>query len=238
MPPNLTRGAAATTTDPVYSEVGREEGSSARRAGVASVGASPALAGDWLPHPADATWTYAWTDTDYQQTPTKEKVTVKSQKGASFMLAWTTEDEASPTPTTRRRASARSRSRTRTPASSTPTGRATRRRSGVPDPLRQGEPVRQQPREHVLQRDLGRPRAGARRAAAAGADAGRRTGGAGNDVTSSSRYLGHEQVTVPAFPTPVHGGEGADARSRRRARSATRTAAACARSGGSTASAR
>ena len=29
------------------------------------------------------------------------------------------------------------------------------------------------------------------------------SGGAGNDVTSSSRYLGHEQVTVPAFPGPV-----------------------------------
>jgi hypothetical protein len=29
------------------------------------------------------------------------------------------------------------------------------------------------------------------------------TGGSANDVTSSSRYVGREQVTVPAFPAPV-----------------------------------
>ena len=29
----------------------------------------------WLPHPADATWTYEWSDSVYNATPTKEKVT-------------------------------------------------------------------------------------------------------------------------------------------------------------------
>ena len=43
--------------------------------------ASPAAADDWLPHPADATWTYTWTDSVYNPTPTKEKVTVREQKG-------------------------------------------------------------------------------------------------------------------------------------------------------------
>lgn len=55
--------------------------------------ASPAAADGWLPHPADATWEYTWTDSVYNTTPTKEKVTVKDTKGQSFTLAWTTKDE-------------------------------------------------------------------------------------------------------------------------------------------------
>src|SRR5438105_11708567 len=59
--------------------------------------APSALAADnWLPHPDDATWTYQWTDTAYNTTPTTEKVTVKSQKGSSFVLAWTTADQGNP----------------------------------------------------------------------------------------------------------------------------------------------
>lgn len=58
--------------------------------------AAPAAAESWLPHPADATWTYEWTDSVYSPTPTKEKVTVKSQRGTSFTLAWTTEDQGNP----------------------------------------------------------------------------------------------------------------------------------------------
>ena len=57
------------------------------------VGASPAAASDWLPHPADATWTYSWTDSVYNTTPTTEAVTVKDTKGAAFTLAWTTQDQ-------------------------------------------------------------------------------------------------------------------------------------------------
>lgn len=53
--------------------------------------AAPASADSWLPHPADASWVYEWTDSVYSTTPTKEKVTVKEQKGNSFTLAWTTE---------------------------------------------------------------------------------------------------------------------------------------------------
>jgi hypothetical protein len=62
---------------------------------------SSASAGDWLPHPSDATWTYEWTDSSYNQTATMEKVTVKGTKGAAFTLAWTTEglDNAADAPT-------------------------------------------------------------------------------------------------------------------------------------------
>ncbi len=50
----------------------------------------------WWPHPADATWTYQWADTVFSTTPTNEKVTVKSQNGSSFVLAWTTKDVGNP----------------------------------------------------------------------------------------------------------------------------------------------
>jgi hypothetical protein len=56
----------------------------------------PAAADDWLPHPTDATWTYQWTDSVYNTTPTNEKVTVKEQKGSSFTLQWTTQDQGNP----------------------------------------------------------------------------------------------------------------------------------------------
>jgi hypothetical protein len=55
-----------------------------------------AQADDWWPHPADATWTYQWSDTVYNQTPTKEKLTVKEVKGKNFVVSWTTKDLDNP----------------------------------------------------------------------------------------------------------------------------------------------
>jgi hypothetical protein len=54
--------------------------------------ATGARADDWWPHAKDATWTYAWTDTVYQPTPINEKITVKDQSGKNFTLSWTTKD--------------------------------------------------------------------------------------------------------------------------------------------------
>ena len=52
-----------------------------------------AQADDWWPHASDANWVYQWTDSVYNQSPTKEKVTVKDQKGKNFTLSWTTKDQ-------------------------------------------------------------------------------------------------------------------------------------------------
>ena len=52
-----------------------------------------ARADDWWPHPSDATWTYGWTDSLYNPALTKEKVTVKDQKGKASTLTWTTKDQ-------------------------------------------------------------------------------------------------------------------------------------------------
>src|SRR5207248_4433393 len=51
---------------------------------------SSARAAEWLPHANDATWTYQWTDSVYNTTPTTEAITVSDAKGASFTLNWTT----------------------------------------------------------------------------------------------------------------------------------------------------
>ena len=64
---------------------------------LAGVLAGPAQAdASWLPHPADATWTYEWSDSSYNTTPTKEKVTVKEQNANAFLLEWTTKDLGNP----------------------------------------------------------------------------------------------------------------------------------------------
>jgi hypothetical protein len=63
---------------------------------IALAAAAPAAADGWLPHPSDATWTYQWTDSTYNATPTNEAVTVKSQSGSSFVLAWTTDGQNNP----------------------------------------------------------------------------------------------------------------------------------------------
>src|ERR1044071_3912306 len=50
----------------------------------------------WYPHPADATWTYQWSDTTYNPVLTKEKITVKDQKAKTFNLSWSTLDLGNP----------------------------------------------------------------------------------------------------------------------------------------------
>jgi hypothetical protein len=50
---------------------------------------------DWLPHPAGATWTYQWSDTAYSPAPTTENVSVDSQSGTNFKLAWRVDGEES-----------------------------------------------------------------------------------------------------------------------------------------------
>ena len=162
--------------------------------------AAPAAASDWLPHPADATWTYTWTDSVYNTTPTKEKVTVKDTKGAAFTLAWTTEGQENPADA---------------PASigtiafqDSPGGIINTDWSSNPPPP--GFPILCPSisgcgnslastfynliwgtRVPVLAEPVLRDTSWAS------------TGGARGDVTSSCDYSGTESITVPAFPMPV-----------------------------------
>ena len=162
--------------------------------------ALPASAGGWLPHPADATWTYQWSDSAYAATPTTEKVTVKSAAGSSFTLAWTTADQGNP-PNAVQSAGTVSFQDTNagllgTDWASTPPPSAFpilcssaqscgNSLAGTFYNVIWGAraPVLSEPLLHGLTWNA--------------------TGGAQNDVASDNDYLGVEPVTVPAFSQPV-----------------------------------
>lgn len=162
--------------------------------------AAPARADSWLPHSSDATWTYQWTDSVYNTTPTNEIVTVKSASGNSFTLAWTT-DGANNLDAAPKSAGTVSFQQTtygivNTDWSSTPPPTSfpvlCASLASCGNSLASAyynviwgsrAPVLFEP---VLQ----------------GTSWGA-TGGAQNDVTSSNDYVGTQQITVPAFPQPV-----------------------------------
>jgi hypothetical protein len=160
----------------------------------------PADAAGWLPHDDGAEWTYEWTDSVYNPTPTREKLTVKEQNGNAFLLEWTTQnlgnppgapssvgliafqDTASGVVNTNWQSSAPPPNFPILCASAVGCGNSL---ASTPYLLIWGSraPVLAEP---VL-------------AAAAWSS----RGGAEGDVASTSRYLGRENVTVPAFPGPV-----------------------------------
>jgi len=168
---------------------------------VASLGLAPsALADGWLPHARGATWVYRWTDSAYNPTPTKEKVTVTSSKGADFTLAWTTDGQDNPagTPASTGTVSFRE----------TDTGLTnTDWTSNAPPPAfpvlcptvaQCGNSLASTyynviwgGRVPVLEEPLVRGLTWSS------------TGGTQNDVDSSSTYLGMTEVSVPAFGHPV-----------------------------------
>jgi len=163
--------------------------------------APSALAVDnWLPHPTDATWTYQWTDSTYATTPTAEKVTVKSSKGNSFVLAWTTDglenpdDAVATAGTVSFQESNNGIVNTDWSSAPPPPGwpvlcasasQCGNALSSVYYNVIWGSrsPVLQEPLVQGLTWTS--------------------TGGAGNDVASTSTYLGQAPVTVPAFKDPV-----------------------------------
>ncbi len=65
--------------------------------GIALLACSAAAHADpWLPHPAGATWRYEWTDSVYNPSGTIENVDVQYQSGNNFMLAWADSDDLIP----------------------------------------------------------------------------------------------------------------------------------------------
>jgi hypothetical protein len=169
----------------------------------ALVAASSALAAgpdEWLPHPAGASWTYTWTDSEYNPTPTAEKVTVKQQAGTTFVLAWTTNGLGNPA----------------TAATSTGTVSFQDTDEGIVNTdWNGGSPPANFPILCAQQQNCSNSLAGTyynliwgsrnpvlaepleRGITWAG------TGGAANDVSTTSTYLGQQALKVPAFPTPV-----------------------------------
>jgi hypothetical protein len=160
----------------------------------------PAAGASWFPHPADATWTYEWSDTVYNTTPTKEKITVGERSGRAFRLEWTTLDLDNPPEAPFSvgimdfEQSTSGLINTNWQSSAPPPGfpvlcaqvtRCGNSLAGTLYLLIWGS------RAPVLAEPL---LAGTSWAA---------TGGADGDVTSLSQYLGRERIRVPAFPEPV-----------------------------------
>jgi hypothetical protein len=168
---------------------------------VAVLGAAgQATAAGWLPHAADATWTYQWTDSVYNTTPTNEAVTVKSQTASGFVLAWATDglDNPPDAPQSNGTISFQDTafglintdwSSTPPPASFPPLcSTLAQCGNSLASSLYNviwgaRTPVLAEPLLHGLSWSA--------------------AGGAQNDVTSTNDYEGTESVTVPAFPMPV-----------------------------------
>ena len=158
--------------------------------------ASPAAADNWLPHPDDATWSYSWSDSVYATTPATENVTVKSQTGASFVLAWTTGDPKTPTSSGTVSFQDTDSGLNNTDWSSTPPPPSMpilcATASGCGNSLSSTYyDIIWGSRAPVLMEPL------VQGASWTG------QGGASNDVSATSTYLGQQPVTVPAFPNPV-----------------------------------
>ena len=166
---------------------------------VALAGARVARANDWLPHPADATWTYSWSDTQYVKSAVKEKTTVGEQKGSSFTLHWTTDGLDNPSDAISSTGDVQFQD--------TPAGVINTNWSSTPPPpdfpvlcpsLACNNSLSSTwyfliwgGRSPVLPEPL---LAGSEWSGA---------GGAQGDVSSANRYAGQEQLSVPAFPGPV-----------------------------------
>jgi hypothetical protein len=168
------------------------------------LGTPQARADGWLPHPADATWEYSWTDSAYNTTPTKEKVTVVAPAAGApstaFQLAWTTKDEGNPAAAPASAGAVAFQEEdlglfntdwnSTSPPPAFPVLCAVLAQCGNSLASTYYNVI-WPGRALTLFEPLLRGESWAT------------TGGAQNDVASTSTYLGTEQVSVPAFPGPV-----------------------------------
>jgi hypothetical protein len=174
----------------------------AAAAAFAVLAAAPAALADdlWFPASTDATWTYQWTDSVYSPTPTAEKITVKSVKGATHVLSWTTDGLSNPTDAIT--------------SNGTMTFEDTDQGINAVD-WQSTSPPSTFPVLCASSSGCGNSVAGTLYLVAWGSRypllkeplvAGATwtsTGGFQNDVTSNSTYLGVRKISVPAFPQPV-----------------------------------
>jgi hypothetical protein len=175
---------------------------------------TPAADASWLPHPAGAQWQYRWTDSEYNTSGTVENVDVQQQSGSTFTLGWAAQGQQIPAAGT---TSLTCPQATPVPDlgtvsfEDTDSGLINTDWNSCPPPpnfpvlcpttscanslastlynLIWGDrvPLISEP---LLQ-----------------GTSWTATGGAQNDVSSSSQYLGEQLVKVPAFPNGVHAAE-------------------------------
>jgi hypothetical protein len=168
--------------------------------GATSAATADVETSSWLPHPKDATWTWEWTDSVYNTSPTDEKLTVKDVKGASFVLAWTTKDLGN--------ADDAVASEGLMAFQETSSGIINTDWQSTPPPatfpiLCSAAPKCGNSVASVLYQLIWGSRSPVLAEPLISRATWASTGGADSDVTSVSTYLGKERVTVPAFPAPV-----------------------------------
>jgi hypothetical protein len=170
--------------------------------GAASATAPPLSdnSNQWFPSPDGATWTWRWSDTAYAPTPTTEQYKLASRTGTAFELSWTTADLGNP------------------PGAVSSQGVIDFNRSDsglINSSWSSTPPPSQFPILCASSSGCGNSLAGSlfmviwgtrgpvlQEPLLKGASW-NATGGANNDVTSENRYLGTEQINVPAFPSGV-----------------------------------
>ncbi|MDX6473644.1 MAG: hypothetical protein QOK22_2460 [Gaiellaceae bacterium] len=172
---------------------------------LALVAATPAAASEWLPHASDATWTYQFTDSAYNTTPSVEHVSVVKTNGVTFTLGWSVDGALN---------------KTNCPDGANLSGWVQFQDSNAgilngPDGWCGAPPPSEFPVLCASTSQCGNSLSSTLYALIWGSRAPilaeplltntswSATGGAQNDVSSQSDYVGTESISVPAFPAPV-----------------------------------
>ena len=167
----------------------------------ALLGAGNARADGWLPHSSDATWTYQWTDSAFNTTPTNEVVTVKSTAGSSFTLAWTTDGANNPDGALQSSGSV-SFQQTNHGIDNTDWN-STQPPASFPILCSSSGPSCGNSLASAYYNVIWGSRYPVLFEPLLQGTSWSTTGGAANDVSSANDYMGTQQITVPAFPQPV-----------------------------------
>jgi hypothetical protein len=168
--------------------------------GVPAVAAADSLSdpvAQFLPSSPGATWTYSWSDHDYAPNQTKEQITVASNSGAAFTLAWTTDGLGNPNTAVS--------SQGQMDFSRTDGGLVNLSWSSTPPPpafpilCAQASACANSLASTAFMLIWG-TRAPVLTEPLLSGTQWSSLGGANSDVSSDNRYLGQERVAVPAYP--------------------------------------
>jgi hypothetical protein len=166
-----------------------------------------ALADDWLPHTAGAQWQYRWSDTAYNPSGTTENVVVQQQHGASFTLAWADPGNQPPAANSNSIACPSGADVGEMSFQDSNAGLLNTNWNSCPPPA--DEPVLcpttacANSLSSTLYNVIWGGRAPVLSEPLVRGTTWTATGGAANDVSSASAYLGLQVVKVPAYPNGI-----------------------------------
>jgi hypothetical protein len=166
-----------------------------------------ALADDWLPHPAGAQWQYRWSDTSYNPGGTTENVIVEQQQGVGFTLSWADSAGQPPQANSSGIACPSGADIGTMSFQDSTAGLLNTNWNSCPPP--NGEPILcpttscANSLSSTLYNVIWGSRAPVLSEPLLRGTTWTATGGAANDVSSASSYLGLQVVKVPAYPNGI-----------------------------------